>query len=299
MNKSDTTPAPVTAVVLNWCNEADTAVCLESLAAARYGALTVLLVDNGSPDGSGERLRARFPNVAYLQTGSNVGYAGGNNRGMRWALDHGAAFVLVLNNDTVVDPECVARLVGAAEETGAAVVAPQIRYFDAPDKVWYGGGDFSKVRAVGVHRLENHALNREQVRSVATFVTGCSFLIRSDTLRAVGGFDESFFAYVEDAELSLRLTRAGCTMLYEPSALVLHRIAPRAVETPFQIVQRDRNRRKLVARHYRAPERMLFALWFYPTRGIHFARYLARGDWARARSIVIGAVGQRESGANL
>ena len=258
----------------------------------------MLLVDNGSPDGSGDRLHSRFPDVPYLQTGSNAGYAGGNNRGMEWALDRGAHFVFVVNNDTVVDPDCVSRLVAAAVETGAAVVAPQIRYFDAPDMIWYGGGDFSKVRAVGVHRSENRVALAEQQRSAATFVTGCSFLIRADALRAVGGFDEAFFAYVEDTELSVRLNRAGYALVYEPKALVLHRIAPRAEETPFQIVQRDRNRRRLVAKHYGAADRLLFSLWFYPTRGVHFARYLSRGDWARARSIVVGALGGRNQRAS-
>src|SRR3954469_23326637 len=107
----------VTVVVLNWCNESETADCLQSLAADRSGTLTVLLVDNGSPDGSGERLHARFGDIPYLQTGSNLGYAAGNNRGFERALADGADYVMVLNDDTIVDPDCVTRLLAAAEET--------------------------------------------------------------------------------------------------------------------------------------------------------------------------------------
>lgn len=281
--------ARVTAIVLNWCNEPDTAACLESLAASRYDALTVLLVDNGSPDGSGARLHARFPNTPFLQTGSNLGYAGGNNRGMDWALARAGDFLLVLNNDTVVDPDCVSALVRAAEETGAAVVAPQIVYFDEPDRVWYGGGTFSVPRAVGVHRgQDQHALG-DMARSPVTFVTGCCFLVRSDVIRRVGGFDETYFAYVEDAELSLRLVRSGHALVFEPKALVRHRIKRGSAETPFQIRQRDRNRRRLAARHYSRAERALFALWFYPTRAARFAMCAARGDWARAKAIAVGA----------
>ena len=281
----------VTAIVLNWCNAPDTAACLESLAESRYGALTVLLVDNASPDGSGERLQARFPNLAYLQTGANLGYAGGNNRGMEWAIERGAEYLLVLNNDTLVDPDCVPRLVATAEARGAAVVAPQIRYFDAPERVWYGGGTFSRARALGLHRLAAAPTAQDDVAAVS-FVTGCCFLIRADTVQSLGGFDESFFAYVEDAELSVRLAAAGATMLYEPSAKVLHRIAPRAAETPFQIRQRDRNRRRLVERHYGRRERAVFALWFYPTRLAHLARYVATGDRERARAIIDGALSE-------
>src|SRR5450759_4195108 len=129
--------ARVTAIVLTYCNEVEAAACLRSLAASSYDALTILLVDNASPDGSGERLRARFPNIPYLQARVNGGYTAGNNRGMEWALAHGAEYLLILNDDTEIDPDCVSRLVRAAEETGAAAVAPQILYYDEPDTVWY------------------------------------------------------------------------------------------------------------------------------------------------------------------
>ena len=292
MTKPRVAPA-VTAIVLNWCNEPDTVACLESLATSRYDALTVLLVDNGSPDGSGDRLHARFPVTPYLQTGSNLGYAAGNNRGMDWALERDADYLLVLNNDTVIDPDCIARLVETAEASSAAVVAPQIRYFDAPDQVWYGGGFFSRPRAVGVHSEGSREPDRATPAPV-TFVTGCCFLIRAAVVRELGGFEEAFFAYVEDAELSVRLREAGHTMLYEPRARLLHRIQPRAPESPFQIRQRDLNRRRLVGKHYNLRERMVFALWFYPTRAVHLARYLAHGDRARASAIIGGAIGHGE-----
>lgn len=280
--------ARVTAVVLNWCGEHDTADCLASLAASTY-PVSILLVDNASPDGSGERLHARFPAVSYLQTGANLGYAGGNNRGFERALADGAEYVLVLNDDTIVDPACVARLVRALEVSRAAVAAPQILYYDEPDLVWYGGGEFSTKRALGLHRRLDCPIDPNQPRGPTTFVCGCCFLIRADALRRLGGFDESFFAYVEDVEFSLRLTRAGESMVYEPGARILHRIKRGARSTPFQIRQRDRNRRKLVLTHYAFQDRLRFALWFYPTRLVHFARYVAVGDWASARAILQGA----------
>lgn len=283
--------ARVTAIVLNWCNEADTASCLESLAAMQYDALDVLLIDNGSPDGSGARLHARFPSINYLQTGSNLGYAGGNNRGIEHALARNADYILVLNNDTVLDATCVANLVAASERTGAPVVAPLIVYFDEPDRVWYGGGVFSRMRALGRHLRENELVDSSERSAPTSFVCGCCFLIRADVARRVGGFDESFFAYVEDVELSLRLLTAGIQMHYEPSARVLHRIGRSDPSTAFQIRQRDRNRRRLVRLHYDALSRVGFGLWFYPTRAVHFLRFALRRDWDRARAIVDGAVG--------
>jgi GT2 family glycosyltransferase len=281
----------VTVVVLNWCNEGETAACLESLAASRYPALSILLVDNGSPDGSGDRLTARFPAIPYLQTGANLGYAGGNNRAFEVALAGGADFVFVLNNDTTVDPECVDLLVSAAQETNAAAVAPQILYYDDPSRVWYGGGVMSRMRALGLHVGENQPIDPHQRRGPTTFLCGCAFLIRADVLRSMRGFDESFFAYAEDVELSIRLLSSECRLVYEPAARVLHRVEPAAPPSPFQIRQRDRNRRRIVRLHYGAAERLKFALWFYPTRLVHALRYAAAADGGRARAIWEGAFG--------
>jgi GT2 family glycosyltransferase len=229
--------------------------------------------------------------VRYLQTGSNLGYAGGNNRGFAAALDLGADYVLVLNDDTVVDRDCVQALVDAARETDSAVTAPLIVYYDRPDLVWYGGGVLSRARALGIHVGENEPIDPAQQRAPTSFVCGCCFLIRADALRAVGGFNETFFAYAEDVELSLRLAEAGYRMTYEPKARVLHRIAPSAAPSAFQIRQRDRNRRRIAALHYGALERARFASWFYPTRLAHLTRYLLTGNIECARAIIAGAFG--------
>jgi GT2 family glycosyltransferase len=278
----------VTVVVLTYCNEDEAAACIESLQRMEYPALDILLVDNNSPDGSGERLRDRYPTINYLQSGTNGGYTAGNNRGIEWALAHGAEYLLILNDDTELDPDCVTHLVNAAAETGVAAVAPLIVYYDEPDVVWYAGGSFSPIKAVGNHWHENEPVPREQERRPITFVCGCCFLIRADVIRAVGGFDESYFTYVEDTEMSVRLARSGYSMLYEPKARVLHRIGRAAPATPNQIRLRDRNRRRLVARHFTAGERIRFALWFYPTRIIHWLRYIVTGDREREKALRAG-----------
>lgn len=281
-------PAPVTAIVLNWCNASETAACLESLAESTYEALTVLLVDNGSPDGSGDILHEQFAHVPYLQTGSNLGYTGGNNRGMDWAIAHGAEFLLVLNNDTVIDPECVSAMMRAAVETQAALVVPQIVYFDEPGRVWYAGGDFAPMRALGMHRRQDQLVDPADTRAPISFACGCCFLIRADVARAMGGFHEPYFAYVEDLDLSFRLIRAGHALVYEPTAMVQHRIARHEKTTPFQIRQGGRNRRRFVRLHYTILQRIRFMCWFYPTRLVHLARYAVTGQWTHARAIVDG-----------
>lgn len=282
-------------IILNWNAERDTAACIESFLGQRDVATKILLVDNASADGSGDRLRARFPSVSYLQTGANLGYAGGNNRGIDWAVGDGAEWILVVNNDTVAEPDCVRRLVdGAIGEPRLAAVAPLIVRFDDPTLVWFAGGRFDRVRAVGVHDGEGRPA--EQVMAEqgdgwrpSTFLTGCCLLLRPAALEQVGAFPDDFFAYGEDVELCLRLRQAGWLLGWVPSARLAHRVPPRgAPPRPDQIRLRDRNRRRLVRRHYGAGWRILFALWFWPTRLMHLVQYALGGERGRAAAIVAG-----------
>lgn len=270
-----------------------TAACIDSLLSQSYGNLVVLLVDNASFDGSGARLRDRYGGIRYLNTGGNLGYTGGNNRGMRYALEHGARYVLVLNNDTVLDPGCVAVLVQSANEAGRfGALAPKILYWDDPKTIWFAGGDFSRLRALGMHRREGQPDDPTEAARLEpmTFATGCCFLMPADVARETGGFREDFFIYCEDAELSLRLHRAGYPMYYQPAARLMHREPPgRRLASPFGARLRDRNRRRLVRQHYALGERVLFSLWFYPTRLVRFLQHLALLDWAGAKAIVAGA----------
>lgn len=271
-----------------------TAACIESLLAQDYPDLTILLVDNASFDGSGARLRDRYPQLRYLNTGGNFGYTGGNNRGMRYAVEHGAPYVLVLNNDTVLERECVSQLMRSVPETRQlGALSPKILYYDDPTRIWFAGGDHVPAKAIGRHRRE---LERDDPRESArleemTFATGCCFLMPADVVRATGGFREDFFIYCEDVELSLRLHRAGYRLYYQRAARMFHREPPRRqLASPFATTQRDRNRRRLVRAHYSLPQRILFALWFYPTRLVRFIQYVARGDFSGARAVVAGIV---------
>ena len=253
-------------------------------------------MDNASPDGSGERLRASYPSVDYLQTGENLGYAGGNNRGIEWALARGAVWVLVVNNDTVAEPDCVRLLFEAASGDGClGAVAPLIVRHDDPDRVWFAGGRLSRLRAMGVHRGAG-ARVADATRAVSaapgcecSFLCGCCVLFRAAALREVGAFRDDFFSYVEDVDLSYRLGGAGWKLAWVPAARLAHRVpAHRAAAQPLQIRLRDRNRRRMVRDLYPLPLRLAFALWFWPTRLMHLVRHALAGDRARARAVLAG-----------
>lgn len=221
----------VTVVVLNWNGLRDTLECLESLSHLDYPRYRVVVVDNGSTDGSPAAIRARFPEMEVIETGENLGYAGGNNVGLRYALAQGADYVLLLNNDTEVAPDMLRRLVEAAEGApGVGVAGPTICYHDRPEIIWSAGGGIDRRRGrtwmIGLDEPDDGRFGAEP-REV-DFVTGCAMLVRAAALREAGLLDERFFMYYEEVEWCARIRRAGYRIIHVPTAKMWHKIFPQA-----------------------------------------------------------------------
>jgi len=286
----------VTAIVLNYGRESLAASAVRSLELSEPSAPRILIVDNASPDGSGDRLAARFPQHDYLQTGENLGYAGGNASGIERAIADGAEYILIINDDAEVAPGAVAALVAALDaDPRAATAGPTIVFDDAASSVCWAGGEFDLARARGTPLpLAASRATRASDAEVrpCTFVSGCCVLLRASVVRELGGFRAEYFAYVEDVELSLRLTRAGWRLLYVPNARVIHHAPfPEPAPAAWKIRLRDLNRRRMVAEHYALGDRVRFALWFYPTRLALAALYFTHADVARAAAIWRGMTG--------
>jgi len=131
----------VSIIVLNWNSAHDTAECLESLRKLNYPAHEIIIVDNGSTDDSELVLREEYSDIKFIQTGVNLGYAGGNNVGIKYALAHGAELIWILNNDTVVDPDSLREMVVMAQSDPAiGLVGSKIFYYSKPDTLWCVGG---------------------------------------------------------------------------------------------------------------------------------------------------------------
>ena len=211
--------AEIAIVVLNWNRRDDTLACLESLAQADLGGASVWVVDNGSHDGSAAAVRERFPAVRVVALPENRGFAGGNNAGIRAALESGAEGVLLLNNDTRVSPDFLLPLLWAFDAyPRAAAVCSAIHRQDRPEMldVGYAQVRFAQREAVqlcGVNALPGQGFGSRCEIEVAV---GCCVLISAAALRTVGLFDERYFAYHEDVDWSLRARRAGYQLVYEP-----------------------------------------------------------------------------------
>lgn len=214
-------------VIVSWNSYQDTADCLGSLASASWSDLQVVLVDNGSTDGSGERLASGFPAVIHLRSQENLGFAAGSNLGIRAALDGGADFICLLNNDTVVDPGFIEPLVMRAGETSAAaIIGGKILYDEPEDIIWYAGGRIDRHRGFTSHRGQD-APDAPVFNEPAftDYVTGCLFFTRASLYEELGLLDESYFMYCEEVDFCLRARRAGYRCFYEPGSVIRHRVS--------------------------------------------------------------------------
>jgi GT2 family glycosyltransferase len=216
----------VYAVILNWNRRDDTLACLASLLAMEPPVFKAILVDNGSSDGTPGAVAERFPQVNVIVNDKNLGFAGGMNTGIEAALQAGAAWVLILNNDTLLAPDMLGALLGVARQDPAiGIVAPKIYYAQPVDRIWYAGAMrrrwYPGFAFPGYGQKDHPRYDR---RRDVDYATGCGMLVRAAVLRRVGLFDQAtFFMYHEDLDLSERVQRAGYRIVYAPRARMWHK----------------------------------------------------------------------------
>jgi GT2 family glycosyltransferase len=223
-----TTSPHVAVVVLSWNGRDDTLGCLESLTAVEHAPLTVIVVDNGSTDGTEEAVRSIFPNVDLVRTGENLGFAEGNNVGIRRALELGADFVLVLNNDTEVDPRFVtALLTEAGRRTDAGALCSKIFFMNPPDVIWFAGAAFDPRRGYNGRQRGYRQRDSEKFSQVVEIDRACgaAMLVSRDVLERVGLFDPDLFCYSEDTDWSLRAHALGFRHYVVPGSKLWHRVS--------------------------------------------------------------------------
>jgi hypothetical protein len=253
-----TAPATVTVVVVTW-NAADlVAACLDSLARQTLPH-RVVVVDNASVDGTTELLNSRYPDVKVVRTTANLGFAGGVEAGLA-VVD--SPFVALLNNDAAAEPDWLARLVAVLENhPEAAAVTSRLLLTDVEPPTLNNAGVLLLEDGYGADRgLGAPADEYPEPGEVFGFSGGAA-LLRTDALRAVGGFPAPFFLYYEDTDTSWRLRTAGWTVRYEPAAVVHHRHSATADQTSAMFAFWNERNRLLM--HVRcAPIGAALAVWF-------------------------------------
>ena len=202
--------------------------CITSLLQSEgCGRIQIIVVDNASTDDSFRQLQEHWgehPQVLLLQAGDNFGFAKGNNIGIRRALEENPDYIMLLNNDTVIEPDAIAQMVRLQKEKGG-MITPKIKYADRPDIIWSAGGEFSRIlkksRHIGLNKPDGSAFDEDRQCS---FTTGCCFLMSRVVFEQMGYLDERFFLYYEDNEYSFRARSRQITIWYCHSAVVYHKV---------------------------------------------------------------------------
>jgi GT2 family glycosyltransferase len=269
-------------IVLTWNGWEDTRRCLESLAANAPEA-SVLVVDNGSTDGTPALVAKEYPEVELLENGANLGYAAGNNRGIEVALRDGADFVCVLNNDADVREGFLAPLLQAfADRPTLGAASPLIERRDG-DGVWFDGAVLDPGTGIPIHSPVANPLS-------SVVLTGCCLIVPRHVFEQVGGFDERYFLIFEDADWSLRVRAAGFDLLVVRDSRVAHGVSAsfRRDRLPTGDFYFVRNALHFLARHSPSP-------WCHGLRFV-WRRVLREGLRDVARAPVDGL---RIAGARL
>jgi GT2 family glycosyltransferase len=217
----------VAIILVNWNGKNDTLECLASLRKLDTRDVHVIVVDNGSGDGSVEALRSAHPWVEIIALPENRRFAGGNNAGIGHALQSGVDHILLLNNDTLVAPDFVTHMLNRlSSEPDCGMVAPKIYYATPPDRLWFTGGIISfwtgTMRHMGIREIDRGQYDTPRE---IDYATGCCILTSRRIIEQIGLLDESFFIYGEDADWSMRVRNAGYTIMYEPRARVWHKLS--------------------------------------------------------------------------
>jgi len=292
---SDTT---VGIVVVNWNNYEDTARCLQSLSELSYPSYQVTVVDNGSTDGSGERITEEFEWCDVLINESNLGFGGGCNTGIDHALEQGADFVFLLNNDAVVDPDTLNELVAVAAESDARIVGASIQHGTEhvvntcpnryPDMFFYSGyrdrlplsyfddeprnsrwWETDRVEGGGV--LLERSLLQERIATVDYYL------------------DDSLFMYCEEIELAMWCRERDESAVIAAEAHVKHDTGASSSRA-FQLYYLTRNRVLVAHRYLDGASRLLFEGLYLPTRLLLAGRFVKRGNRNVAKAVVDGLI---------
>jgi len=216
------------AILVNWNLKDDTLACVDSLLKAGATAAQVLVVDNGSSDGSPQALRERFgPDLRVIVSEQNLGFAGGANLGIHYALDRGAEWIFILNNDTVVDSAVFVEWERAARNNpGYAIISPLILYYSDPARIWYLG-DRTVLTSLITYELGRKQLDRGQFAPLVPvdFVCGCGMFVRRSVFEQVGLFDTGFFMYAEEIDFCQRARTAGFRLACATRARMWHKVS--------------------------------------------------------------------------
>lgn len=234
---------PVAILLLNWNTPVHTANCIRSLLTYSNTQLfDIIVADNGSTDDSLAKLQTEFPDLIFLDNKENLGFAEGNNRAIHYSIDKGYTYSLIMNNDTEVDEDLVNGLLEHLKQhPEAGAVQPAIYWLHQKTVIWNGDGRYNSLTG----NVWSNKKDEPAAFKTADWLTGCCMMVRNEVLQSTGLFNQQFFLYYEDVELSFRIRAAGHELHYLPGLKLYHEAGASA-----QLPSRDKEGTLSPVMHY-------------------------------------------------
>jgi len=226
LQRKKTMSPKVSIIILNWNNYKDTKECFESLGKVTYPNYEVVFVDNRSTDGSDEQLKKEFSQHKFIQTGANLGFSGGCNAGIKYALKNGDDYIMLLNNDTIVKKDFLEPLVEAFESNvGLGIVGGKAYYYDETNRIHMAGAKMDWLRAT-YKRYGDNQIDRGQFDKPKEvgFASAYFMLVKKEVFTNAGLLSEDYFGGVEECEFVVRAKRKGYKIYYVPDSVIWHKI---------------------------------------------------------------------------
>ena len=223
LDKSIPNPSVCT-IILNFNNYTDTIETIESVFSLDYDSNSVILVENSTDERIINRIRSRFPLLKIIENGKNLGYARGNNIGIHAALDDGAEYVFILNNDVILERDVLIKCINAVRMSPeCAACQPLIAFFNAQEKIWSAGTQLF----FGYPRLfsKGKPIVRDGITKPPFGLVGCAILFKASALREVGLFDELLFLMHEETDWCFRARHQHFSLLVATNAIAYHKIS--------------------------------------------------------------------------
>lgn len=276
-------------VIVNYNGLGLTRSCLASLCRTDYPDLQIVVVDNGSIDRSVNILSVEFPLVTFIPLSENTGFTGGNNLGIKWCLENDCDAILLLNNDTEIEPAAIGLM--AQHLKDHCMVIPQVRSTLEPEVFVGHMGDFNWRKGVLVDWFFGRSISEVCRTSVPVQIgSACCLLIPKIVIESIGFFDEAFFLYYEDTDLCIRAKSADFTLVFEPNAIVYHQEGASGGGrlSSLSVYYNNRNRLYFMRKH--GSLHFGFISYFFVTRFIYSARWILHGRWSELTAMWAGVI---------
>ena len=284
-------------ILLNYNNVEDTLECVESIEKNCESDYTIIVVDNNSTKDSKDILIKNKKRYKLILNPVNEGFAQGNNVGIKWAIDNNFKYIMLLNNDTLIERGSIELLLNEMNSNpNIGIIGPRIMYYPEKNKIWFDGGEIDWFKFIVNHNNIGKKIstqNSDKIKENVSFLTGCCMLINRNLIEQIGYLPEEYFMYYEDVDYCVMVKDAGYDLINLKESIIYHKVSSSSggEDSTFSIKWGTRNRIIFMNKYkYKVDKTRYIAsvLFFYSTRIIKLIKYILKKDKERYSAIIDG-----------